>query len=222
MTSTRAERAAARKIKDRWRAKHWYTILSPEMFGRKEIAATPADDPNKLIGRVAETTMYDITGDFHQMHLKLYFQIDRVQGDHALTRFIGHDTTSDYIRRLVRRRRSRLDAIFVVNTADGYKIRVKIMGIAPKRIKTSIKMALRKKIIEHVTDVASKMVMSEFVKYMLSPSTKDELMKISKEIYPLTHLEIRKSEVILTPEDKVVEMREEKETVESGSEAGVA
>ncbi len=211
MASKRAERAAARRLRDKWRAKQWYTIVTPDMFGRKEIASTPADDPQKVIGRVAETTMYDLTGNFKLMHLKVYFQVEKVQGNQALTKFIGHDTTSDYIRRMVRRRRARLDAIFPVTTSDGYKLRVKVIGIAPKRIKTSIKMNLRKRITEYLIDKASKMTMAEFVGYMLSPSTNDELVKLVRDIYPLKRVEIRKSEVLLEPTEKVVEMREEEE-----------
>jgi SSU ribosomal protein S3AE len=132
MSQKVSERAAAKKIKDKWKAKSWYKILTPESLGLKEIAETPAETPEQVMGRVAETTLYNINGDIKKEYVKLYFKVNKIDGNQAFTHFIGHDVTQDYIRRLVRRRRSRIDAIFPVTTSDGYTIRVKITAIADK------------------------------------------------------------------------------------------
>lgn len=134
MSQKVAERAAAKKIKDKWKAKSWYKILTPESFGAKEIAETPSETPDQLLGRVAETTLYNLNGDVKKEYVKLFFKVMKVDGNQAHTMFIGHDVTQDYIRRLVRRRKSRIDAIFPLTTSDGYKIRVKVTAIADKRL----------------------------------------------------------------------------------------
>src|SRR5437773_786845 len=113
-------RAAARKIKDKWKAKVWYNLLAPEMFNKQALGETPTDDPGKLVGRVTEVTVQDLTGDFAKMHIKLAFRVDHVQGQDALTQFVGHDMTSDYIRRLTRRKRTRTDLTVDVVTKDGW------------------------------------------------------------------------------------------------------
>ncbi len=214
MASKRAERAAARRIRDKWRAKVWYTIIAPETFSAKELGMTPADDPQKVIGRIAEATLYDLTGNYRKMHVKLYFKINRIHGTNAYTRFIGHDMTTDYIRRMVRRRRSRIDAIFPVNTADGYRMRVKVIAVPDKRIKTSIKSQIRKAITNHLTEKAKGMTFSEYVKYILSDEAPKELSGILKPIYPVRRIEIRKSEVLYFPEEKIVELEREEEKKE--------
>ncbi len=71
-------RAAARKIKDKWKAKVWYNLLAPEMFNKQALGETPTDDPGKLVGRVTEVTVQDLTGDFSKMHIKLAFRVDPV------------------------------------------------------------------------------------------------------------------------------------------------
>ncbi|MEM4528854.1 MAG: 30S ribosomal protein S3ae, partial [Desulfurococcaceae archaeon] len=68
-------------VKDKWKIKKWYETIAPQAFGGISLGTIPADDPNKLIGRVIETTLYDITGDISQVHVKLYFQIIEVDGD---------------------------------------------------------------------------------------------------------------------------------------------
>ena len=203
----------AKKLRDKWRAKVWYTIIAPPTFSSKEIGMTPADDPEKVVGRTAETTLYDLTGNFKKMHVKLYFKINRVQGTNAYTRFIGHDMTTDYIRRMIRRRRSRIDSIFNVQTSDGYRMRVKVLTVPDRRIKSSIKSEIRKAIQNHLTEKAKSMVFSEYVKYILSDESVKDLTKILKSIYPLRRIEIRKSEVLHFPEEKVVELAREEEEI---------
>ena len=130
-------RAAARKIKDKWKAKVWYNLLAPEMFNKQLLGETPTDTPDKLIGRITEVTVQDLTGDFSKMHIKLQFRVQHIQGQDALTQFVGHDMTSDYIRRLTRRKRTRTDLTVDVTTKDNWKIRVKPMAITDRRIQTS-------------------------------------------------------------------------------------
>jgi len=218
MASKRAERAAARRIRDRWRSKVWYTIIAPETFSSKELGMTPANEPDKVLGRIAEATLYDLTGNFKKMHVKLYFKINRIQGTNAFTRFIGHDMTTDYIRRMVRRRRSRIDSIFNVQTSDGYRMRVKVIAVPDKRIKSSIKSQIRKAIANFLTEKAREMTFSEYVKYILMEDSKRDLVHILKPIYPVRRIEIRKSEVLHFPEEKIIEMPEkEKEILEKAS-----
>ncbi len=201
-----AERAAAKKVKDKWRAKVWYKIITPESFGSKEIAETPAETPEQVIGRVAETTLYQISGDIKKDYVKLFFKIVKIEGDQAKTIFVGHDVTSDYIRRLVRRRKSRIDAIFPMTTTDGYKIRVKITAIADKRLNSSLKSAIRKKIIEAVQNNGSNLSFYEFVTYMLSEKIVSDIEKNVKPVYNIKKIEVRKSNLLSTPMEMNVEV----------------
>ena len=208
------DRNTARKIRDKWRSKVWYTITTPETFSAKEIGMTPADEPEKVIGRVAESTLYDLTGNFKKMHVKLYFRINKVQGTNAYTRFIGHDMTTDYTRRMIRRRRSRIDTIFNVQTSDGYRIRVKVLCVPDRRIKSSIKSSIRNNIQTYLAEKAGSMTFSEYVKYLLADESHRDLTNTLKLVYPVRRIEIRKSEVIYFPEEKIVELKREEEQKE--------
>src|SRR2546421_9770231 len=90
-------RAAARKIKDKWKAKVWYNLLAPEMFNKQALGETPTDDPGKLVGRVTEVTVQDLTGDFRKLNIKLDFRVDHGQGTDALTQLVGHVMKSDTV-----------------------------------------------------------------------------------------------------------------------------
>ncbi|MEM2336816.1 MAG: 30S ribosomal protein S3ae, partial [Candidatus Bathyarchaeia archaeon] len=45
---------SSKKVRDKWRSKAWYTVVAPPYFGNVELGAIPADEPEKLIGRVME------------------------------------------------------------------------------------------------------------------------------------------------------------------------
>jgi small subunit ribosomal protein S3Ae len=112
-------RAAARKIKDKWKSKVWFNLLAPEMFNKQLLGETPADFSDKLVGRITEVAVQDLTGGFSKMHIKLQFRVNHVQGQDALTQFVGHDMTSDYICRLTRRKRTRPDLVVDETQACG-------------------------------------------------------------------------------------------------------
>src|ERR1051326_242412 len=95
----KVSRTAVKKVKDKWKAKQWYAIRAPKMYNGVVIAETLADETDKLVGRVAEATLQDLSGDFSKMHVKLYFKVNGVKGTEAVTKFTGHELTSDYIRR---------------------------------------------------------------------------------------------------------------------------
>src|SRR5438093_879553 len=188
-------RAAARKIKDKWKAKVWYNLLAPEMFNKQLLGETPTDTPDKLVGRVTEVTVQDLTGDFSKMHIKLQFRVNQVQGQDALTQFVGHDMTSDYIRRLTRRKRTRTDLTVDVVTKDHWNVRVKPMAITDRRIQTSKQRVIRTIMAKLVADVAAKQSIGEFVKGVISGDLAKTIAQGCKPIHPVSRVEVRKSEV---------------------------
>ena len=190
------QRSATRKARDKWKTKTWYKVLAPDMFGENEMAETLADDPSKLVGRTLHISLMDLTGDFSKQHIKLKFRITSVRGDQALTLFTGHSLTSDYIRRLTRRKHSKMDGVYDVQTKDGYIVRVKPMAITEKRIQSSQERVLRKITGETIQKFASRATLSELIKAIISGDMAKLVFKKCKPIYPIKRVEISKSEII--------------------------
>jgi small subunit ribosomal protein S3Ae len=191
-----AAKPAARKVKDRWKAKEWYKIQAPMMFNQAPLGETPSSDAATLIGRTTEVTVHDLTGDFSKMHVKLKFRVNDVRGFEAHTVFVGQDLTSDYIRRLTRRKKTKTDHVIDVVTKDGYKIRIKPMSITDKRIQASQETAVRTLMTNELQKAAKEMTISELVKHVISGDLARMLSNISKVIVPIKRVEIRKTEVL--------------------------
>ena len=215
-------RTTTRKVKDRWKAKNWYNILAPPSFDNVTVADTLADSPDNLINRVTGVSLQDLTNDFRKSHIVLYFQVKSVEENNAHTQFIGHTLTSDYLRRLIRRRRSKIEGIYDITTRDGAQIRVKPFAATDKRIQNSQKKIVRESMKKTITEQATKSTLSEFVNIIIDGKLGSELYKNCKNLYPVKRIEIYKTEVIAQPTviiaDKPKNKKEETEKIEDKKE----
>ncbi len=194
-----SHRARRRDLRDKWKMKKWYTVITPPVFGEISIGTTPADDPAKLIGRVIEATLYDITGDYTQVHVKIKFQIIEVDGDVAKTRFKGHELARDYIKVLTRRKSSKIQGIFNVKTKDGYSLRITAFAFTSYRCKTSQKQAIRKIMRDIIIKTAQEQTLDELIQSMLFDKLSTEIFQEAKKVYPLRKVEIYKSKLLTIP-----------------------
>ena len=190
-----------RRTVDKWSAKELYQIYSPPGFlegDEKIVGETVADDPEKIIGRVIEVSLADIINDYSKMHVKLNFQITEVTGNVARTRFKGHSFARDYLRFLVRRRRTRIDSISTVKTKDGVPFRITATGFTLIRSTTSKKNAIRREMLDIVKARAEELDSLEFIRETTSGKLGSQIYFKCKNIYPLKGVEVQKSR-LLTP-----------------------
>ena len=186
-------------MKDKWRDKDWYMIVSPSYFGSVELGAIPAEGPEKLMGRVVDATLYDITEDFSHQYLKMYFQVTGVEGRRANTTFKGHEYSRDYLRSLVRRRTTRVDRIVDVTTKDGYTLRLAVSAFTLARIKTSQEQAIRALMKRIVEEKAMELTFDQFVQEAVLGKLASDMYNEAKKVSPLRHMGIRKSKLISQP-----------------------
>jgi small subunit ribosomal protein S3Ae len=198
--------ALARTVKDKWRSKHWFKVRAPGLFQHVELGETVATEPEQIVGRTLEATLPELSGgaDSGKAHVKLRFRIERLGGDGvAEARFIGHDLTSDYVRRLARRKRSKIDLALTVTTKDGVQIILKPVAVGEQRLQTRLRAELRHKMVSILTEEAAKRSSAEFVREMLQGELSKVLAHGLKTLYPLKKIEIRRSEVLGTIADEL-------------------
>ncbi len=192
-----------KRIRDKWRGKSWYTVLAPPYFGNVELGTLPADDPDKLVGRVIDSTLYEVTNDFAHQYLKIFFRITDVDGKTAHTVFKGHEYSRDYLRSLVRRRTTRVDGLFNVTTKDGYKMRVAVCAFTLSRIKTSQEQAIRIIMKKIVKEKASVLTFDQFAQEIVLGKIASDIYNAAKRMAPLRHVGVRKSRLTTQPQQAV-------------------
>jgi len=186
-------------VRDKWRGKAWYMVVAPPFFGNIELGAVPADEEKRLIGRVVEATLYDITSDFSHMYLKMFFQISEIDGKTARTLFKGHEYSRDYLRSLVRRRTTKVDGLFNLTTKEGYKLRIAVSALTHSRIRTSQEKVIRNIMAKTINERAAALTLDQFVQEMVLGKIASDIYNEAKSVAPLRHVGIRKSKLLAQP-----------------------
>lgn len=182
-----------------WKAKQWYNLVAPEMFGKASIGETVADEPEKLVGRVIEVTLGELTNDLSKQNIKLVLKVDSVGGDSAYTKFTGHQLTQDYLRSLVKRQTSSIETNVSVRTKDDYTIRVKPSCFTIKRARANQIKEIRSIMNSVIAARAKELDMAQFVQEVVTGKLSANIYHDVKPIYPLRRVEIRKTEVEAEP-----------------------
>ena len=192
-----ASRAAARKQKDKWKAKRWYTIRAPRQpWNFKVIGETLGEEDELLIGRMYEITQQEVDGDFTKMHVKLKFRVTEVLGQDAITEFAGHEVLKDHVRRQVRRYRGKVDDVIDAITEDGYYVRIKPFLITQGRVKSSQKKAIREACRDVVLQAAARNTWIALQGQLLGGELEQSLEKAARKVANVKTVIVRKSQLV--------------------------
>jgi small subunit ribosomal protein S3Ae len=189
----------SKAVKDKWRRKEWYDIILPRYFGETKVGETPAEEDKLLNGRVFETTLAQITGDFSQEYIKMYFQVTGAEDHKATTVFKGHEYLRDYLRSLVRRRSTKVDGIYRVTTTDGYKVKIIVTALTQVRIKSSQEHEIRSLMTSIIEEKAKTLTFDQLAHEMVLGKLASDVYSQAKNVTALRHVGVRKSELISEP-----------------------
>jgi small subunit ribosomal protein S3Ae len=197
-----------RSVSKQQQEKRWYTVLAPEQFDRAEIGETLADEPEKAIDRTIETTLGDLRNDAGENNTKLTFRIRELGSDTAYTEFVKHELTRDYLRSLVRRGSSKVEAYVTVLTTDDYRVQIQPVALTTKKADASQEQAIRETMVEMIEEAAEERTFADLVDSVVEGRLSSAIYNEATTIYPLRRVEIQKATLEAHPE----EVAEEEET----------
>ena len=187
------------RIKDKWREKRWVTVNAPESFNVVPIAYVPITDDENAVGRVLEVTLYDILkGDPSQHQYKMYFQIDKIDGEKASTIFKRFEYSKEFLRSLVRRGSSKINFIMDIKTKDGYIFRVKVIALTHRQLNTSRQHALRLIVRDVINKTVPEMTVDQFVQATCYSKINSDIMAAFKRVIRVRHVGLEKVKLIRT------------------------
>jgi len=197
MAKGASARAAARRQKDKWKAKRWYSIRAPRNpWSFKVIGETLAEEEALLIGRPYEIMQNELDGDFTKMHVKLKFRISDVVGNDAITEFIGHDVMKDFVRRQIRRDRGKIDDTIDVVTDDGFFVRIKPFIVTRSNVKASQKSETRSVARDVVLKFCAQSTWINVQKALMDGSLEESVSNAISKIQPVRAVFFRRSQLI--------------------------
>ncbi|MCJ7428800.1 MAG: hypothetical protein MUP66_00245 [Candidatus Nanohaloarchaeota archaeon QJJ-5] len=175
--------------------KDWYEIIAPDVFDNEKVAETPADKEQKLHDRRVKVNLQDLMPSSDKYYMDVYLQVKDVEGNKAKAVLAGHDTSKEYISKMVRRQTDRIDQVVDVETSDGREVRVKLIATTINKTTSAAKTEIRKQMEEIVTEQAQDRDFQTFMQDMFQNELQSELNDACKKIYPLKTVEFRKTEV---------------------------
>lgn len=192
------------KVKDKWREKKWITVFAPDSFNNVKVAYVPITDDKNAIGRVIDLTLFDILkGDQSQHQYKIFFQIDKVQGDRATTIFKKFEYAKEFLRSMVRRGSSKINFIIDAKTKDGYIFRLKVIILTHKQLNTSRKHALRLLAKDIIEKTVPQMNIDEFVQATCYGKINSDIMAAAKKLIRIRHVGLEKVKLVRTAEKEI-------------------
>jgi len=178
-----------------WKAKSWYKVYTPDIFGKTFMGDTIANDPESVVGRIMQTTLGEIINDYSRQNVKMKFRIATVTGDAAYTEFVGHELTRDYLRSLVKRRTTRIDSHVPVQTKDGKTAELTVTCYTLTRANLSQTHAIRGLLTARVGELGKEGDFNALLNGIVTGDISKELFKAVKPLFPVRRVEIIKSKV---------------------------
>lgn len=205
--------------------KEWYTIRAPGIFTKRDCGKTLVTRTQgtkiaseQLKGRIFEVSIADLNDKAEEeAYRKIKLRCEDVQGYNVLTNFYGMDLTRDKLCSLIKKWQSTIEARVDVRTTDGYTLRMFCIGFTTKRPnqvkKTCYAQAeqerqIRKKMVELMTQEATKDDLQALVKLFLHETIGQEIQKACQGIFPLQNCFVRKVKILKAPKFDLTKLME--------------
>lgn len=185
----------ATKAVEKWKAKKWFNVFSPKLFGEVSIGEIPADDEKKVVGRVIKVNMSWITKRPEHSFMVVGLRVAKVNGEAVATDVDYIEQTYSYIHSLVKRHSS---VIYTVDRAvdrSGKPFTLKLVLITDSKLATPKKSAMRRRISEFVRAYATAHSVEELMNESLTMAFQREGINQVKNIGTVARLEVKKIEL---------------------------
>ena len=149
---------------DKWKAKKWFNIYTPEILGGGMIGEMPADDEKKVTGRVIKVNMSWITNKPEHSFMVVGLKVSDSSGNAAHTQFKYLEQTFSYLHSLVKRESSVLYTVNKTKDKNGKNIVLKLVVLTRSRMATKQRRALRKVIGDFALSYSAGKEGGEFLK----------------------------------------------------------
>lgn len=184
--------------------KHQLAVLAPTFLHNKSIGNLPIEDPSTAVGRKFYTNLMPLTGDFKKQIIDVGLEIDKLVGEKAQTRMWAFRIKPTFIKRVVRKKRDRVDLVIDAGTKDGQLVRVKLLFVTNANTYNSVKNHLRSFSTQFVKQFLASKTVEDFTQDIIEFRMQAELRNNLHKIYPLKACLVRSFKVLreLTEQEK--------------------
>ena len=186
--------------------KHWVRIFAESPFDERQIIGeTLVEELANVIGKPILVNLMNLTGDMKHQNSNVKFVVDRIVEGRALTKIVGYEVISASLRRLVRRRSSKIDMSFDAVTADGIRLRIKPFVLARSMVNRSLLSAIRRQIEQNTKQSVASTGFQNLIQDIATNRFQITLKKSLSKLYPIKSFEVRILNVYANQTPKKIE-----------------
>ena len=185
------------KTTDKWKKKTWYAIIAPEEFERKQLGETVVEKSENLIGRVINITGRELANQPKKQHIQLKFKVKDIAASKANTEAIGHEVKDSYLKRIIRRRSSKIMTVQNYVTKDKKTYKIKIIIITENKASRTQRTSLRKQTEESTKKIISELDSRKVIDEIVFGTIPNKIYGNLKSIVPVKRIEITKSSLVV-------------------------
>lgn len=171
--------------------KRWFNIIAPKHLNELVVGEVYTGDVKTAVGRIFHVNLAAVTGETQHQQMHISFKIVNANGDQLHSIVQGFKIIPSAIKRLIRKKRPRVELSFVGETSDGVKVRVKPFGVARGNVSGGAMSAVRNEVKRMLLETMKSLTFEDLVNDTLNNKIQKTISDSTKKIYPLARFEIR-------------------------------
>ncbi len=182
---------ASKNISTKRKKKNWYGLYAPESLNKAFLGESHVYNTDDLIGKTISLNLSMFTGDMKKQNIIASFRVKNIEENKGITELIGYKLSLSYLKRLVRRRRDKVDDSFLAKSKDDKIVRIKTVVMTNSRTYESANSAIRLSLRAKIRKTLKEMAFDEFVNGLINIRLQKEWKNSLSKIYPIKFLEVR-------------------------------
>jgi ribosomal protein S3AE len=171
--------------------KKWYPIFASKSFNEQILGESLLTEAEKLKDRYITINLSLLTRSFRDQNVSLLFKVDSVKENKGYTNLIGYNILPSFIKKFVRRDKSKVADSFIAKDKNGMKIRIKPLIITLNIASRSQRTEIRRIVKKQLKSIMEKTTLDDFVTNLIKKDIQRKLKSIIKKVMPIRHAEIR-------------------------------
>jgi len=171
--------------------KKWYPVLASKNFNEQLLGESYVSDPEQLNNKFININLSTLTNNFRDQNLNLTFKVNSVIESRARTILVRYTMLPSFLKRFVRRDKSKVSDSFIAKDKLGKKIRVKPLIITHNLAAKSQQTQIRKLAKDFTKQYLQKISFDDFVTELMRKFFQKKLRDVLKKITPIKFAEIR-------------------------------
>ena len=176
--------------------KKWFPVIAPRLFRGQQVGEMHLYVPEQAIGRTMAVNLMSLTGDIKKQNSSIKLEIIRGTEGKLYTEIMGYQIMPTAVKRMVRRRVSKIAMSFISETNDKKPIRIKPLILTRGTSKKSVQTKIRNTAKTAINDYVKRLRFEDMVREIISHKFQMTFKKQLGKIFPIRIFEIRMLDII--------------------------